>query len=130
MIEVRDAKKWIQNGARRVEILKGITLTIPAGQFLSLIHIWSLVLLLVALSPLAIFGSGAEKLRRVHFQEVDTLFANPGEGWMEHSSQSARFPSSVTSVSYTHLRGQLHRLRQMRPGLPNGRAREIGRAHV
>ena len=31
MIEVRDAKKWIQNGARRVEILKGISLTIPAG---------------------------------------------------------------------------------------------------
>jgi putative ABC transport system ATP-binding protein len=33
VIEVRDAKKWIQNGARRVEILKGISLVIPAGQF-------------------------------------------------------------------------------------------------
>ncbi len=37
MIEVRDAKKWIQNGARRVEILKGITLTIPAGQFIAIL---------------------------------------------------------------------------------------------
>ena len=37
MIEVKDARKWIQNGARRVEILKGITLTIPAGQFVAVV---------------------------------------------------------------------------------------------
>ena len=37
MIEVRDAKKWIQIGARLVEILKGITLTIPAGQFIAIV---------------------------------------------------------------------------------------------
>jgi len=37
VIEVRDAKKWIQNGSRRVEILKGITLTIPAGQFVAIV---------------------------------------------------------------------------------------------
>ena len=37
MIQVRDAKKWIQNGARRVEILKGITLSIPAGQFVAIV---------------------------------------------------------------------------------------------
>jgi len=37
LIELRDAKKWIQNGARRVEILKGITLTIPAGQFVAIV---------------------------------------------------------------------------------------------
>jgi putative ABC transport system ATP-binding protein len=37
VIELRDAKKWIQNGARRVEILKGITLTIPAGQFVAIV---------------------------------------------------------------------------------------------
>jgi putative ABC transport system ATP-binding protein len=37
VIEVRDAKKWIQNDARRVEILKGITLTIPAGQFVAIL---------------------------------------------------------------------------------------------
>ena len=37
MIEVRDARKWIQNGSRRVDILKGITLTIPAGQFVAIV---------------------------------------------------------------------------------------------
>ena len=37
MIEVKNARKWIQNGARRVEILKGISLTIPAGQFVAII---------------------------------------------------------------------------------------------
>ena len=30
-------QKWIQNGARRVEILKGISLTIPAGQFVAIV---------------------------------------------------------------------------------------------
>ncbi|MGH9599540.1 MAG: ABC transporter ATP-binding protein [Terracidiphilus sp.] len=37
MIEVRNAKKWIQNGARCVEILKGIDLSIPAGQFIAIV---------------------------------------------------------------------------------------------
>lgn len=37
MIDVRDVKKWIQNGARRVEILKGISLHIPAGQFVAIV---------------------------------------------------------------------------------------------
>jgi putative ABC transport system ATP-binding protein len=37
VIEVRDVKKWIQNGARRVEILKGISLKIPAGQFVAIV---------------------------------------------------------------------------------------------
>ncbi len=37
MIEVRDAKRWIQNGARRVEILRGISLAIPARQFLAIV---------------------------------------------------------------------------------------------
>jgi putative ABC transport system ATP-binding protein len=37
VIEVRDAQKWIQNGARRVDILKGISLTVPAGQFVAII---------------------------------------------------------------------------------------------
>lgn len=36
LIQVKDAKKWIQNGARRVEILKGISLVIPAGQFVTI----------------------------------------------------------------------------------------------
>ena len=37
VIEVRDVNKWIQNGSRRVEILKGISLKIPAGQFVAII---------------------------------------------------------------------------------------------
>jgi putative ABC transport system ATP-binding protein len=37
LIEVKNARKWIQNGARRVDILKGISLTIPAGQFVAII---------------------------------------------------------------------------------------------
>lgn len=37
MIEVKNVRKWIQNGARRVEILKGIDLTIPAGQFVAIV---------------------------------------------------------------------------------------------
>lgn len=37
MIQVINAKKWIQNGARRVEILRGISLDIPAGQFVSIV---------------------------------------------------------------------------------------------
>jgi len=34
---VKSAKKWIQNGARRVEILRGISLDIPAGQFVAIV---------------------------------------------------------------------------------------------
>ena len=37
MIEVRGVRKWIQNGSRRVEILKGIDLSIPTGQFVSIV---------------------------------------------------------------------------------------------
>ncbi len=37
MIEVRDVKKWIQNGSRRVEILRGISLRIPAGQHVAIV---------------------------------------------------------------------------------------------
>lgn len=37
MIDVRGVRKWIQNGSRRVEILKGIDITIPAGQFVAIV---------------------------------------------------------------------------------------------
>lgn len=37
MIEVRDVRKWIQNGARRVDILKGLSFTVPAGQFVAIV---------------------------------------------------------------------------------------------
>ena len=37
MIQVKSAKKWIQNGPRRVDILQGISLDIPAGQFVAIV---------------------------------------------------------------------------------------------
>ena len=37
MIQVKNAKKWIQNGSHRVEILQGISLNIPAGQFVAIV---------------------------------------------------------------------------------------------
>jgi putative ABC transport system ATP-binding protein len=37
VIEVRNVKRWIQNGSRRVDILKGISFSIPAGQFVAIV---------------------------------------------------------------------------------------------
>jgi len=37
VIEVRNVQKWIQNGSRKVEILKGVSLAIPAGQFVAIV---------------------------------------------------------------------------------------------
>ena len=37
MIAVRNASRWIQNGGRRIEILKGISLAIPTGQFVAIV---------------------------------------------------------------------------------------------
>ena len=37
VIEVKDVQKWIQNGSRSVEILRGISLQIPAGQFVAIV---------------------------------------------------------------------------------------------
>jgi putative ABC transport system ATP-binding protein len=37
LIHVKGAKKWIQNGARRVDILRGISLDIAAGQFVAIV---------------------------------------------------------------------------------------------
>ncbi len=37
MIAVRGVRKWIQNGSRRIEILKGIDIEIPSGQFVAIV---------------------------------------------------------------------------------------------
>jgi putative ABC transport system ATP-binding protein len=37
VIEIRNATRWIQNGARRVEILKGIDLEISSGEFVAIV---------------------------------------------------------------------------------------------
>jgi hypothetical protein len=43
------------------------------------------LLCLVGLTLFALLTRAAEdNLQRVRFREVDTLFANPGQGWMSH----------------------------------------------
>ncbi len=37
MIAVRGVRKWIQNGSRCIEILKGIDIEIPSGQFVAIV---------------------------------------------------------------------------------------------
>jgi len=37
LIQVKSARKWIQNSSRRVDILQGISLEIPAGQFVAIV---------------------------------------------------------------------------------------------
>ena len=60
-------------------------------------------LLLAAITLVSATITGAADLVRVQFREVDTLFANPGQGWM--SQQRAprgepRFPCSVVYIRF------------------------------
>ena len=60
-------------------------------------------ILLCLLAPLAGLTAAEENLQRVTFREVDTLFANPGEGWMsQQRSQKSepRFPCSVAYIRF------------------------------
>ena len=56
-------------------------------------------LCLVGLTFFALLMHGAgDDLQWVRFREVDTLFANPGQGWMSqqrNSTGGTRFPCSV-----------------------------------
>ena len=59
------------------------------------------VILLLALAPSA-RAAGTEPVRR-QFREVDTLFANPGQGWMSQQRRprgEPRFPYSVVYVRF------------------------------
>jgi hypothetical protein len=61
--------------------------------------------ILVALLGFAALVSAAaeSKLVRVQFREVDTLFANPGQGWMSQQRSprgEARFPCSVVYLRF------------------------------
>jgi hypothetical protein len=63
---------------------------------------WTIGLAAVLVS-LAGAASGDENLTRVTFQEVDTLFANPGAGWMSgHRSPKGepRFPCAVAYIRF------------------------------
>ena len=42
----------------------------------------SLTLAILLLAPLAGLAAADATLQRATFREVDTLFANPGQGWM------------------------------------------------
>lgn len=55
------------------------------------------------LASLPAFADGDADLLRLQFREVDTLFANPGQGWMsqQHSPKSEpRFPCSVVYLRF------------------------------
>lgn len=59
--------------------------------------------LLLSLVAFAGFAAGDENLQRVTFQEVDTLFANPGAGWMSQNRSpkgEPRFPCSVAYIRF------------------------------
>ena len=48
-------------------------------------------------------GAAEDHWRRVEFREVDTLFANPGQGWMSQNrrpDRDPRFPCSVVYVRF------------------------------
>ena len=59
--------------------------------------------LLVMLASLAGVAAADDNIQRVTFREVDTLFANPGAGWMsQHRSPKGepRFPCSVAYIRF------------------------------
>ena len=58
------------------------------------------------------FAAG-DNWTQVHFREVDTLFANPGQGWMSYHNTTPRFPCSVVYLRFDWARvepeeGQYH----------------------
>jgi hypothetical protein len=59
---------------------------------------------LVGLTFFALLTRAAEDdLQRVRFREVDTLFANPGQGWMSQQrspNRVTRFPCSVAYIRF------------------------------
>ena len=61
-------------------------------------------LCLVSLTCFALLARAAEdNLQRVRFREVDTLFANPGQGWMSQQRNpngGTRFPCSVAYIRF------------------------------
>src|ERR1035438_8099211 len=59
----------------------------PAGLFV-----------LLAFAPPA-FAAG-DNWMQVRLREVDTPFANPGQGWMSHPGDTPRFPCSVVYLRF------------------------------
>ena len=47
-----------------------------------------------------------DNLQHARFQEVDTLFANPGEGWMSHHRETLRLPVSVNYLRFDWVKAE------------------------
>jgi hypothetical protein len=79
-------------------------------------------LCLVGMTFFALLTRAAEdNLQRVRFREVDTLFANPGQGWMSQQRNpngGTRFPCSVAYIPPAArrppLQREVHRRRHLR----------------
>jgi len=70
----------------------------------TLLDLHNVAILLAMLACLPSDGRGAEAdVIRVQFREVDTLFANPGQGWMSQQRSprtEPRFPCSVVYIRF------------------------------
>ena len=65
-------------------------------------HHAAMLAVLLAFAPL-VSAAGESDIVRVQFREVDTLFANPGQGWMSQQRSprgEPRFPCSVVYIRF------------------------------
>ncbi len=65
-------------------------------------HHAAMLVVLLAFAPL-VSAAGESDIVRVQFREVDTLFANPGQGWMSQQRSprgEPRFPCSVVYIRF------------------------------
>ena len=65
-------------------------------------HHAAMLVVLLAFAPL-VSAAGESDIVRVQFREVDTLFANPGQGWMSQQRiprGEPRFPCSVVYIRF------------------------------
>ncbi len=75
---------------------------VPAAFVASPSAAWAMVAALLVFAPVAGHGEEAD-LVRVQFRELETMFANPGQGWMSQQRSprgEPRFPCSVVYVRF------------------------------
>jgi hypothetical protein len=63
----------------------------------------SFALTALLLTPLIAFGAAGENIQHITFRQVDTLFANPGAGWMNGQRSPKNEPRLPCSVVYTRF---------------------------
>jgi hypothetical protein len=61
--------------------------------------LWFVSVIKLLAFPLLVFAA-VSNWTQVRFREVDTLFANPGQGWMSHPNETPRFPCSVVYLRF------------------------------